>query len=114
MSRGFRSGDRTGLSVKSEPGRAPPWPHRRRAIQEQPCERFEHWTVTCSTHGYQCEALIMCSSDSNIVWHSYWRMAAEGRYGGARSRLVAARERLFDPEWAQRMRPGDQQELAKL
>ncbi len=56
----------------------------------------------------------MCSSDSNIVWHSYWRMAAEGGYVGARRRLVAARERLSDPEWTQRMSPGDQQELAKL
>jgi hypothetical protein len=56
----------------------------------------------------------MVSSDSNIVWHSYWRMAAEGGYVGARRRLVAAQARLLDPEWTQRMRPAEQQELAKL
>ncbi len=56
----------------------------------------------------------MVSSDSNIVWHSYWRMAAEGGYVGARRRLVAAQARLLDPEWTQRMSPDAQQGLTKL
>jgi hypothetical protein len=56
----------------------------------------------------------MVSSDSNIVWHSYWRMAAEGGYVGARRRLVAAQARLSDPEWTQRMSPDAQQGLTRL